>query len=84
MLDAVGSGRVDDARILEPSTDELVDQLTEKVDASAKHLRKVLAAYRGPDWRRRHKGVDTSPEDHLWRAAQAAVEIADALGELRR
>ena len=83
VLDALGAGRVDDAAIVEPSTDELVDQLTEEVDASAKHLRKVLASYWDPDWRRRHKGVDTSPEDQLWRAAQAAVEIADALNELR-
>jgi hypothetical protein len=84
VLDALGARRVDDALIVEPSTDELVDQLTEEVDASAQHLRKVLAAYWDPDWRRGHKGVDTSPEDQLWRAAQAAVEIGDALGELRR
>ena len=84
VIDALGAGRVDDAPIVEPSTDELVDQLTEEVDASAQHLRKVLATYWDPDWRRRHKGVDASPEDQLWRAAQAAVEIAEALGELRR
>jgi hypothetical protein len=52
-------------------------------DASARHLRQVLAAYWDPDSRRRHKGTVTSPEDQLWRAAQAAVEIADALRELR-
>ena len=83
VLDALGAGRVDDARIVEPSTDELVDQLTVEVEASAQHLRKVLASYWDPDWRRRHKGIDTSPEDQLWRAAQAAVEITDALNELR-
>ncbi len=83
VLDALAAGRVDDAPTVEPSIDELVDQLTVEVDASAKHLRKVLATYWDPDWRRRHKGVDTSPEDQLWRAAQAAVEIADALNELR-
>ena len=83
VLDALGAARVDDATIVEPSTDELVDQLSLEVDASAKHLRKVLASYWDPDWRRRHKGIDTSPEDQLWRAAQAAVEIADALHELR-
>ena len=83
VLDALGAGRVDDVPIVEPPTDELADQLTKEVDASAKHLRNVLASYWDPEWRRRHKGVDTSPEDHLWRAAQAAVEIADALDELR-
>ena len=83
VLDALGAGRVDDAPIVAPSTDELVDQLKLEVDASTQHLRKVLASYWDPDWRRRHKGADTSPEDQLWRAAQAAVEIADALHELR-
>ena len=83
MLDALGASRVDDTPIVEPSTDELVDQLSVEVDASAKHLRKVLASYWDPVWRRRHKGADGSPEDQLWRAAQAAVEIADALHEPR-
>ena len=69
--------------IVEPSTDELRHQLSTEVDASGTHLRKVLAAYWDTDWRRLHKGVDTSPEDQLWRAAQAAVEITDALHELR-
>jgi hypothetical protein len=40
VLDALGAGRVDDAPILEPSTDELVDQLTLEFDASAQHLRR--------------------------------------------
>ena len=73
MLDALGAGGVDDAPIVQPSADEL-----EEVDAAAKHLREVRATYWDSDWRRRHKGVDTSPGDQLWRAAQAAVEIADA------
>ena len=83
MLDALGAGRVEDAPVVEPSTDELVDQLRLEVDASTQHLRKVLATYWDPEWRWRHKAVDSSPEDQLWRAAQAAVEIADALHELR-
>lgn len=83
MLDGLGVGRVDDTPIVEPSTDELVDQLSVEVEASAKHLGKVLASYWDPDWRRRLKGADTSPEDQLWRAAQAAGEVTDALHELR-
>jgi hypothetical protein len=54
-----------------------------EVDVSRRHLRTVLAAYWDSDWRRLHRGADTSPEDQLWRAGQAAVEIADALDELR-
>jgi hypothetical protein len=34
------------------------------------------------DWRRDHKGHDESPEDHLWRAAQAVGEMEQALSEL--
>jgi hypothetical protein len=83
VLDALRDGRVDDVVIVEPSTDELAEQLRTEVDASGTHLRKVLAAYWDTDWRRLHKGPDTSPEDQLWRAAQAVVEIADALHELR-
>jgi hypothetical protein len=83
VLDALRDGRVDDVPIVEPSTDELEVQLRTEVDASGAHLRKVLASYWDTDWRRLHKGPDTSPEDQLWRAAQAAVEIADALHDLR-
>jgi hypothetical protein len=83
VLDALRDGRVDEVPVLEPSTDELADQLATEADASGIHLRKVLAAYWDTDWRRLHKGPGTSPEDQLWRAAQAAVEIAGALHELR-
>jgi len=83
VLDALREGRVDDVPIVEPSTDELRDQFRTEVVASGTHLRKVLAAYWDTDWRRLQKGLDTSPEDQLWRAAQAAVEMADALLELR-
>ena len=31
------------------------------------------------DWRRAHKGLDESPEDHLWRAARAVADLLDAL-----
>ncbi len=83
VLDALRDGRVDDVPIVEPSTVELEVQLRTEIDASGAHLRKVLASYWDTDWRRLHKGPDTSPEDQLWRAAQAAVEIADALHDLR-
>lgn len=83
VLDALRDGRVDDVPVAEPSTDELTEQLKTEADASGIHLRKVLSAYWDTDWRRLHKEPETSPEDQLWRAAQAAVEIADALHELR-
>lgn len=83
VLDALRDGRVDDVPIVEPSTNELEDQLRTEVDVSGTHVRTVLAVYWDTDWRRLHKGTDTSPEDQLWRAAQAAVEVADALHDVR-
>ena len=84
VVEAIQEGRLGDLAVVEPSTPELVDQLRVESDASGRHLRTVLASYWDSDWRRLHKGVDTSPEDQLWRAAQATVEITDALQELQQ
>jgi hypothetical protein len=83
VLDALRDGRLEDVPIVEPSAAELADQLSTEVDVSGRHLRTVLAGYWDSDWRRLHKGADTSPEDQLWRAAQPVVEITDVLNELR-
>lgn len=83
-IEALRECRLADLSVSEPSTPELVDQLRVELDASGRHLRMVLVSYWDHDWRRLHKGVDTSPEDELWRAAQATVEITDALQELER
>jgi hypothetical protein len=69
--------------VVEPSGDELVDQLDRELAASRRHLRAVLDRYWEQDWRREHRGYDGSPEDHLWRAASAVSEIADTLDQLR-
>jgi hypothetical protein len=50
--------------------------------ASRAHLRYVVDRYWDRDWRSNHKGFGTYPEDHLWRAATAVVdlhEVADGL-----
>ncbi len=41
-----------------------------------------MASYWDGDWRRKHKGDNESPEDHLWRAATAVEDMLQALGEL--
>jgi hypothetical protein len=68
--------------IVEPSDAELTTQLRAEMAVSREHLRSVLESYWDRDWRRRHKGYDESPEDHLWRTATAVSEMLDALGNL--
>lgn len=65
--------------VVEPSPPVLAAQLQEELVVSRRHLRRVLDSYWDHDWRREHKGFDASPEDHLWRAAQAVTELQDAV-----
>lgn len=59
------------------------EQLSAELAESRRHLATVLDRYHDRDWRREHTGHGSSPEDHLWRAAQAVRELTDAL-ERRR
>jgi hypothetical protein len=79
VVEALRSRRLDNLTFAEPSTRELEEQLREELAVSRRHLRAVLDGYWSHDWRRRHKGYDATPEDHLWRAATAVTEIQDAL-----
>jgi hypothetical protein len=81
-IDALRSRRFERLAIVEPSDAELTTQLRAEMAVSREHLRSVLESYWDRDWRRRHKGYDESPEDHLWRAATAVSEMLDALGNL--
>jgi hypothetical protein len=83
VIEALRSRRLDRLNVVEPSTDELAAQLQKELVVSRRHLRTLLDDYWSYDWRRKHKGYDESPEDHLWRAATAVTEIHDALDELR-
>jgi hypothetical protein len=82
VLDVLRERRLDRLPIVEAPAEELGLQLAEELTASRRHLRDVLDRYWDPDWRRDHKGFDESPEDHLWRAAQAVSEMEQALSEL--
>jgi hypothetical protein len=81
-IEALQSRRLDSVSVVEPSINELDEQLREELAVSRRHLRTMLDDYWSHDWRREHKGYDESPEDHLWRAAMALTEIQDALDEL--
>jgi hypothetical protein len=81
-IEALRSRRLDRLDVIEPSTEQLVKQLREELAASRDHLRSVIDNYWDRGWRRRDKGYDQSPEDHLWRAATAVSEMLDALDDL--
>lgn len=78
-IDALRARRLDRLEVVEPSADALSEQLRVELAASRGHLAAILGNYWDHDWRRDHKGYDTSPEDHLWRAATAVTGIWAAL-----
>jgi hypothetical protein len=84
VIEALRARRFDRLDVAEPTADALASQLREELLVSRRYLRDMLARYWGREWRKRHKGYDVSPEDHLWRAACAVSEIQDALDELER
>lgn len=81
-VNALRDRRVEDLAVVDPADDELAAQLTTELEASRRHLHQILDQYWERDWRRDHKGHDTNPEDHLWRAAEAVREIESALAGL--
>lgn len=84
VLEGLRSRRLDGLAVLEPSAEQLQVQLREELAVAQRHLRVVLDNYWDNGWRRRHKGADESPEDHLWRAATAVSEMLDAADQLGR
>jgi hypothetical protein len=82
VVSALRDRRLDRLPIVEPTEAAFAEQLREELQVSRRHLREMLDRYWDRDWRREHKGYDESPEDHLWRAAQAVTEIGDALENL--
>ena len=54
-------------------------QLLSELEASRRHLNRVVDSYHDRDWRRDHKGFGVYPEDHLWWATQGFLELDDAL-----
>jgi hypothetical protein len=82
VIQALRQRHLAELKVVEPTTVDLVEQLQVELDASRRYLRLVLDGCRQGSWRREHRGPDGTPEDHLWRAAQAVREIEDALDEL--
>ena len=55
------------------------EQLQTELEASRRHLDRLVNSYHDRDWRRDHKGFGVYPEDHLWWATQGFLELDDAL-----
>lgn len=62
-----------------PGPEEELRWLEEEAAASLAHLRRVVDAYWDRGWRAEHKGGGISPEDHLWRAAFAYLDLRAGL-----
>lgn len=76
LIDRMQAGAAIDVR--EPSNDEFVAQLTLELEVSEAHLRSMLSIFWDREWRRGNHH-DGGPEDRLWRAASAVMEIREAL-----
>ncbi len=83
VLQQLEQRRLDRRRIVQPTAEELENQLDSELDVCRRRLRQILDQYWDEDWRRHHKGFGVHPEDYLWRAAEAVHEIEAALDDAR-
>jgi hypothetical protein len=80
VLALLGQQRFDDlAHVGPPSRERYLEQLRVERGSSRRHLHQVLDRYHDRDWQRAHRSYTTYPEDHLWWAAEAFVELDDAI-----
>jgi hypothetical protein len=64
-----------------PDREAYLNQLRVERDASRHHLHRVLDEYHEREWQRDHRGFGWNPEDHLWWAAEAHLELDEAIRE---
>lgn len=75
VIDGLRRGDLEEVDVVEPGEDELVAELREELVMAREHVRTVLERYWDREWRRDHR----SPEDHLWRAAEAVSSLERAV-----
>jgi len=82
-LEILANRRLGELAVLEP-TDQAAyrAQLQTELEASRRHLGRVVNSYHDRNWRRDHNGFGVYPEDHLWWATQGFLELDDALQEI--
>jgi hypothetical protein len=79
-LDALTTGAPEPVAVEAPwDCSDLLAQLLVDRDVARRHLVTVTESFHDPDWRREHRGGAIYPENHLWSAAAAFLELDDAL-----
>jgi hypothetical protein len=59
-----------------------VAELQIERDVGRRHLAMLTESFYDQDWRREHRGEGLHPEDHLWWAAAAFLELDETIGSL--
>lgn len=80
---ALSEGRFDDLEVEAPPDGEaLFTQMLEEHGVARAHLARVTESFYDQQWRRQHRGGGIYPEQHLWSAATAFLELDDALHQV--
>jgi hypothetical protein len=83
-LAALAARQLDDIVLDAPQdSDALIAELLVERDVGRRHLA-VTQSFYDRDWRREHRGEGVYPEDHLWWATAAFLELDDAMQRLGR
>lgn len=78
-LRALAEANEDGLTVEQPgSREELARQLMIERDVGRGHLATVTAQFYDSDWRRDHRSGTVHPEDHLWWATAAYLQLDDA------
>jgi hypothetical protein len=85
ILSVLADGRVEDITVEAPADrDELVAQLAAERDVARRYLTTMTESFYNQDWRRAHRGDGIYPEDHLWWATAAYLQLDDAVRDVDR
>lgn len=85
VLDGLATDRLDELVVEAPAmSSELAAQLSLERDVARDNLARVTASYHDQTWRREHRGGGIYPDEHLWSATAAFLELDDALERLAR
>ncbi|MGH8932075.1 MAG: DUF7711 family protein [Egibacteraceae bacterium] len=80
VLDALAGRRFDQLPVV-PDPDPA--DLAAELGRTLRHLRTVVDRFWEPGWRREHKGGGVYPEQHLWNAAWAYLQMLEPLSPRR-
>ena len=82
-LDGLAAARLENVSVKAPANrGELRTQVAIERDVARQHLVTVTESFYEPGWRREHRGDGVYPENQLWSATAAYLELDDALQRL--